>query len=217
MKNITIYLPIALFVIAIIALGTFVFSFSENNEPKIEENDMVIENIERLWSIGPEEAPVKIVEYSDFQCPYCSKAAATVKEIEAKYGDQVQITYKHFPLTSVHENAMLSAKAAESAGYQGKFWEMHDALFADQSNLSRKNILKLAQDIGLDMDKFATYLDNKNISAKVIQQQKEAESLGVNSTPTFFINETKLVGAQPLAEFDKVIAEELTKIVKRGK
>src|SRR5204862_1044705 len=103
---------------------------------------------------GPASAPVTIAEFSDFQCPFCSKVGPTIKQVEAVYKDKVRVVWKHMPLTSIHPNAMGAAVAAEAARNQGKFWEFHDKLFANQSKLAANDLKQCAKELGLDMARF---------------------------------------------------------------
>jgi protein-disulfide isomerase len=158
---------------------------------------------------GPATAPVTIVEFSDFQCPYCKRAASTVNEISKKYGDKVSIVFKDLPL-SIHPQARPAAEAARCAGDQGKFWEYHDALFAEAS-FSGETWMKLAGELKLDAAQFKQCLDSGKHKAAVQADEKQAMELGVESTPAFFINGVAVTGAQPIEEFAKVIDRELAR------
>lgn len=163
------------------------------------------------------KAKVVIVEYSDFECPFCSKAYPTMKAIEEKYGEQVAIVYRHFPL-SFHPQAMPAALASECASEQGKFWEYHDALFENQSLLATEYYSKLAGDLGLDTKKFDSCFSSKKYQSVVSADQASGSASGVNGTPATFINGTLVtgsngqsVGAAPLATFTAIIDAELAK------
>lgn len=159
---------------------------------------------------GPEAAPVTIVEFSDFQCPFCARVVPTLKQIEDTYKDRVRIVWKHLPL-SIHKDAVGAAMAAEAAGKQGKFWEFHDRLFVDRTKLGPEDLKQHARDLHLDMNRFeadlASGADKKKIDADVA----EAEALGIQGTPGIFINGRFVEGAQPYEVFAKIIDEELTK------
>jgi protein-disulfide isomerase len=157
---------------------------------------------------GPASAPVTLVAWSDFQCPFCGRAAPTVKQIEDAYKGKVRIAFKQFPLP-FHDKAHLAAEAALAANEQGKFWQMHDKMFANQQALDRPSLEKYAQEIGLDMGKFKAALDSGKYKAKVDAEDKEGAAVGVTGTPTFFINGVRLVGAQPLDAFKAVIDKQL--------
>jgi len=157
---------------------------------------------------GDAKAPVTVVIFSDFQCPFCSRVEPTLKEIEDKYKGKVKMAWKNQPLP-FHENAMPAAIAAMAAAQQGKFWEMHDKMFANQQNLKPADFDKYAQEIGLNMAKFKAAIDDPKTKAAVEADMQVGSSLGANGTPTFFINGRKLVGAQPYDSFAKMIDEEL--------
>ena len=157
---------------------------------------------------GPASAPVTVVAWSDFQCPFCSRAVPTVRQIEDAYKGKVRIAFKQFPLP-FHDKAHLAAEAALAANEQGKFWQMHDKLFANQQALDRPSLEKYAQELGLDMAKFKAALDSGKFKDKVDAEDKEGAAFGVTGTPTFFINGTRLVGAQPFESFKAAIDKEL--------
>src|SRR5262245_41542419 len=160
---------------------------------------------------GPETAPVTIVEFSDFQCPFCRRVTPTLKQIEDTYKDNVRIVWKHLPL-SFHKDAAGAALAAEAAGKQGKFWEFHDRLFADQTKLGPEDLKQHAKDLSLDMKRFETDLQNGGEEKKRIDADvAEANALGIKGTPGIFINGRFVEGAQPYEVFAKIIDEELAK------
>ena len=161
---------------------------------------------------GPANAPITIVEFSEFQCPFCSRVNPTMKEVQDKYGDKVKIVFKHNPL-SFHQDAPLASEAALAAGAQGtdKFWAMHDLMFQNQRALKRPELEKYAQEAGLNLDKFKADLDSGKFKAQVQADMAEAQKHGASGTPTFFINGRKVRGAQPFASFQRVIDEELKK------
>jgi len=159
---------------------------------------------------GPANAPVTIVEFSDFQCPFCARVAPTLKRIEDEYKDNVRIVWKHLPL-DIHKDAVGAALAAEGAAKQGKFWEFHDVLFANQKTLGPEDLKQYAKDLRLDMKRFEIDLLNSEDKKKIDNDVAEAKSLGVNGTPGIFINGRFVEGAQPFEVFAKIIDEELTK------
>lgn len=161
---------------------------------------------------GPADAPVTIVEFSDFQCPFCSKAEQTVAEVMKTYPTQVRLVYRDFPLTSIHPNAQAAAEAADCAYQTGKYWEYHDDLFQNQTKLSREDLVKYAETVGLDAKRFADCLDGGRGKAGVELDKRDGNRLGVTGTPTFFINGRRLSGAQPLESFKKAIDEELASL-----
>ncbi len=152
-----------------------------------------------------------IVEFSDFQCPYCSRVNAHRSTTVLKdYGKDVSVTYRHNPLP-FHNNAMPAALAAEAAREQGKFWEMHDKLFAGQQNLDRPSLDKYAQEIGLNMAKFKEAMDKEKGKERIKRDMDDAEKFGARGTPNFFINGRNFRGAQPIEAFKSVIDEEIKK------
>jgi protein-disulfide isomerase/Zn-finger nucleic acid-binding protein len=159
-------------------------------------------------SKGPADAPVTIVEFSDFECPYCVRAEETVKQVLAAYPGKVRLVYRDYPLP-MHAKAPKAAEAAHCAADQGKYWEMHDKLFANAQKLEVSDLKAHAREVGLDGGKFDQCLDSSE-KAKVVESHKKAgEEVGVSGTPAFFINGRLLTGAQPLDAFKAVIDDEL--------
>jgi protein-disulfide isomerase len=138
-------------------------------------------------AFGPADASVTLVEFSDFQCPYCSRAAEVVRAVKAKYADKVRVVFREFPL-SFHNQAHLAAEAALAAHAQGKFWQFHDRLFANQQALSRADLEKSAAEVGLKMPAFKKALDSKTYAAQVDADVALGNSVGVRGTPTMFLN-----------------------------
>jgi len=159
---------------------------------------------------GPASAKVTVVEFSDFQCPFCGRVNPTLKEIEDQYKGKIKIAFRNLPLP-FHDKAHLAAEAALAANEQGKFWAMHDKLFANQQALDRPSLEKYAQEIGLNMNRFTAALDSGKFKDKVDSDAKEGAAVGATGTPTFFINGTRLVGAQPADKFKELIDAELKK------
>ena len=153
---------------------------------------------------GPKDAPITIVEFQDFQCPFSKRSQSTVKQLMDAYPDQIKLVFKNFPL-GFHKQAAIAAEAALAAGAQGKFWEMHDKNFSNPKQLSIDKLKTYAQELNLDMNKFNDDLDSHRFKKEVDEDMKLARGVGVRGTPTFFINGKKLVGAKPLAEFQKII------------
>jgi protein-disulfide isomerase len=140
---------------------------------------------------GATNARVTIVEFSDFQCPFCAEASEQVKQLIAKYPNEVRLVFKQFPLDT-HSQAAVSAEAALAAQAQGKFWEMHDKLYANFRGLSRARILAWAKELGLDLPRFTADLDSHKYASRVAAEEKEGEAAGVEGTPTFFIDGHRL-------------------------
>jgi protein-disulfide isomerase len=159
------------------------------------------------WT-GGKDATVTIVEFSDFQCPYCRAAEPTVKAVRDKYGDKVKFVYMDFPL-GMHQHAMDAANAAQCASDQNKFWQYHDALFADQSKLDVANLKATAAKAGLDTKQFDTCFDSKTKVPGIQAEQAEGSAAGVSATPTFFVNGREIEGAESLPVFQNTIDDEL--------
>ena len=167
-------------------------------------------NIAGAPAKGPENAPVTIVEFSDFQCPFCARVEPTLKQIQETYKGNVRFVWKHLPLT-IHKDAEGAALAAEVAAKQGKFWEFHDRLFANQTKLGPEDLKQHARDLQLDMNRFETDLSKNEDKKRIDADVAEAKALGINGTPGTFINGRFVEGAQPFEVFAKIIDEELTK------
>ncbi|HEV7395714.1 MAG TPA: thioredoxin domain-containing protein [Pyrinomonadaceae bacterium] len=137
---------------------------------------------------GPSGAPVTLLEYGDYECPYCGEAHPIVKQLQRTLGENMRFIFRNFPLTSVHAHAEEAAEAAESAGAQGKFWEMHDRLYEYQDELAHPHLIGHAQRLGLDVEKFEDELDRHVYMPRVREDFMSGVRGGVNGTPTFFIN-----------------------------
>ena len=159
-------------------------------------------------SRGPDNAPVTIVEFSEFQCPFCRRVAPTVREIEARYRGRVRLVFRHFPLAR-HKEAPKAAEAAECAREQGRFWEMHDVLFENAERLSVADLKQHARTAGVEGAAFDACLDSGRHEARVRKDLADAQSYGASGTPMFFVNGRLVSGAQPYAVFARVIDEEL--------
>ena len=140
------------------------------------------------WVRGPADAPVSLAEYGDYQCPHCQRAYYEVEKLLGAQGPQVKFSFRHLPITSVHPRAMPAAIAADAAGRQGKFWEMHRKLYESQGSLEEGDIARYAQEIGLDLEQFARDREDPEIEKHILQQRLEGVRSGANGTPTFFIN-----------------------------
>lgn len=159
---------------------------------------------------GPGKAPVEIIEFSDFQCPFCEAAFPTVKQVLAKYGDQVRLTYRHYPLPN-HPNARPAAEAAACAAEQNRFWEYHDRLFVNQSKLAENDLKEHAQAVGLDAAAFSSCVASHKYAKQIDEDLEAGNKVGVSGTPAFFVNGRILSGAQPYDVFRRVIEEELAR------
>ena len=158
---------------------------------------------------GPARADVTIVEYSDFQCPFCARVVSTLTQLIDRYDGRVNLVYKHMPLRNIHPEAAAAAAAAEAAGLQGKFWEMHDRIFRHQRELSDARYVEWARELGLDLERFERDRKSEAVQKRIMRDEEEAARLGVSGTPAFFINGRFLSGAQPIEAFQRVIDEEL--------
>jgi protein-disulfide isomerase len=143
-------------------------------------------------TLGSASARVKVEEFSDFECPACKAAEPTVAEVLKTFGDQIYFSYHHFPLVTVHLQAYTAALAAECANDQGKFWQYHDSLFEHQPQLSKSQLKQYAADLKLNTESFNACLDSRAKQTQVRADMAEADKRGVNSTPTFFVNGTKV-------------------------
>jgi protein-disulfide isomerase len=161
-------------------------------------------------SKGPAKAPITIVEFSDYQCQYCSRAEETVQKVLEKYGDKIRLVYRDYPL-SFHQNAQGASEAAECAEDQGKFWDMHQAMFKNQQKLAAADLVETAAGLGLDKDKFKGCLDSGKHREEVQKDFQDGARYGVTGTPTFFINGIMMVGARPIESFSEIIDAELAR------
>ncbi len=159
--------------------------------------------------IGPQHAPITIVEFSDFQCPYCVASFPEIKAVLKAYPTQVRLIFKQFPL-EIHSQADLAAAAAVAAHKQGKFWEMHDAMFSHHDDLSRKAILALAKESGLNMERFETDIDSTEVRETVVRDVQDGNRAGVEGTPTLFVNGQRYNGPIVLGSLKPVLDAELS-------
>ena len=157
---------------------------------------------------GNMDAKIVMIEYSDFQCPYCGAAYPTVKQVVEKYGDKIKFQYRHFPLPS-HGFAQKAAEASECAADQGKFWELHDKMFDNQQRLDTGSLKNYARTVGLNSTAFDNCVDSGVMSSRVSFDKSDGQTAGVSGTPTFFINGKKLVGSQPYSAFESAIEDAL--------
>ena len=157
---------------------------------------------------GPANAPVTIVEFSDFQCPFCSRLTPTLAEVEKKYGDKVRLVFRQYPLP-FHQNAQKAAEASLCALDQGKFWELHDAMFGNQSELGVDQLKAKAASLGMNADKFNKCLDSGEKASAIQADVKAGSAAGVSGTPAMFINGRFISGAVPIDQITTVIDDEL--------
>jgi len=167
-------------------------------------------------SHGPENAPAVLVEYGDFQCPFCGQAYPIVKEIQRRLGDRLCYVFRQFPVAQLHQFAMQAAEASEAAAAQGKFWEMHDILYEHQDALDLESLKRYARSLDLDTARFDRELESHVYKDRVREEFLEGIRSGVNGTPTFFINSTRHDGPwqldQLLAAIEESIADSRAKV-----
>lgn len=162
-------------------------------------------------STGPANAKVTLIEVSDFQCPYCERHVSTMEQIMKDYAGKVRRIWINFPLTSIHPYAEKAAEAAECAGEQNKFWEMHDKIFANQSAITVDNLKGYAKDLGLNTGTFNNCLDSGETASKIQAQATAAQAAGISGTPGTFVNDQLVKGAYPYDTFKQLIDAELVK------
>jgi len=161
---------------------------------------------------GPAKALVTVIEFSDFQCPFCKAFFhQTLPRLIADYGTRVRFVYRDFPINQIHPEAQQAAEAAQCAFEQGRFWEYHDRLFQHQETLAVPDLKRHARALGLDATAFERCLESREFRSEVEKDLEDGRRYGVNGTPTFFINGRKVVGAQPQATFKQIIEEELAR------
>jgi protein-disulfide isomerase len=178
-----------------------------NAQPQVTRYDIPVDDDPVL---GPQDAQITIIEFSDYECPYCRKWQSEVpQQLLAAYPGKIRLVYRDFPLSSIHPNALPAALAADCAGEQGAYWKFHDKLFSMELGLSSDAYQQYASELGLDESAFADCVKSNRYLDEVQADVKFATDLGIRSTPTFFINGIAVVGAQPLSVFQEVIDKEL--------
>jgi protein-disulfide isomerase len=175
-----------------------------------QTTELTIAVTDRDHAQGPSSAPVTLVEYGDYQCPYCLRAYPIVKKIQQRMGDHLRFVFRNFPITSSHQYAKLAAETAEAAADQGKFWEMHDALFENQVLLGEDLVMQLAATLGLDVERFAKALESGEFRGRVKTDFMGGVKSGVNGTPGFFINGRRFVDSWDFEPLYAALAEEAT-------
>lgn len=165
--------------------------------------------------LGPREAAVTLIEYEDYECPYCKAASVVIPQLLERFGENLRFVTRHFPLPDVHPNAALAAEAVEAAGAQGKFWEMHYLLFARQDHLQLGDLLRYAGELGLDVAAFEADLTSARFGDRLASDVEGGEASGVAGTPTFFINERRYVGAYDVDSLDGALREALRDVESR--
>jgi len=162
-------------------------------------------------SLGPEDAPITIIEFSDYQCPYCKRAEPVVQQVLERYPSQVRFVYRHFPLDRIHPLARGAAEAAACAGDQGRFWEFHRNLFSEGAEFDKESLIQHASDAGLDLVAFQTCVEERRFQAAIEADVTDGQRAGVTGTPAFFINGIMVKGVRPIDEFVALIEKELAR------
>lgn len=207
-----------LLVLFVIAFASWLVMRSGGNNT--EDNLTLAEQVSQRPSDphlkGNPDGVVSIVEFSDFQCPACAYYHTFLNKIVKDLGSDISVEYRHFPLYQIHPNSILAAQASEAAALQGKFWEMHDILFTNQSewkNLdssqAQEKFIEYAASLGMDKDKFAADLDSDLVKEKVKEDEEQALKLGLNYTPTIFVNGLKIKNPRSYVEFKKIVESEI--------
>jgi protein-disulfide isomerase len=200
-------------VVLLAAIGAGAWYLSRSSQPGAVAAGLP--GAQPAHSEGSESAPVVLEEFGDFQCPPCGLMFPEVERIRQDYGDRLRFVFREYPLINAHPHALLAAHAAEAAGLQNKFWEMHRELFADQQTWSRaQDVTPLfetyARHAGLDVDRFRRDLGSTETDARVVADRERAKSVGVESTPTFYINGRKMAPAQATG---KGLREEIDRVL----
>ena len=203
-----------LFVIALlVGIPAFIHLSRSGELPPMQKasSETLTERLVRPDShaTGNPQSLVTVVEFGDFECPTCGSAEETLGEIRKKYGDQIRLVFRQFPVSALHRQAEEAAEASECAAEQGKFWEAVEKLYANQSDLSDAALRRYAAELGLDLDRFNQCLTNQSMAERVRRDLADGRALGVRGTPTFFIDQRAIEGAPTLAEFAQVIEQEL--------
>lgn len=201
---------VGIIIFSLIFMGFFnYYRFGNEREIIVQprENDHILGDLNK--------SKVYLIEYSDFECSACALVSKPLKELKKKYGEDLAIIYRHFPLIEIHPHAFLASQAAEAAGLQNKFWEYHDILFEKQNEWSKdKNALELfknyAKSLNLDINEFEKDLNSREIKQKILEQRNEALKLGLQGTPSIFIN-GKLINLRSLKDLEKEIKKYLSK------
>lgn len=199
-------------VIVIVFVGIFAFSGNKAGDTKNSNSKATLTNhVEGNGSAG-----VTLIEYGDYQCPFCGQYFPTLKQVEAQYNDQIHFQFRNYPLTNLHPNAFAAARAAEAAGLQNKFWEMHDILYQTQTQWSGASdalsiYKQYAKQLGLNVTRFETDFASSKVNDLINADSAEGTKLGISGTPTFFIDGKKVEIANNPAAFQKVIQDAIAK------
>lgn len=198
--------------VVVLLFGYYFYAMStRKNLPTAEVSISVTDHVR-----GAQSGKVTLVEFGDFQCPACGAYETIVRQLEADNKDTLKVVFRHFPLTQIHQNALSAAKASEAAALQGKFWEMHDILYDKQDEWSkglnaRDYFLTYATTLGLNTVKFTQDMESKAVEEKILAEYKEGVTLGIQGTPTFFINGKMIESPRNLEAFNALIKSAVTK------
>ena len=200
---------ISVFVVIVIIMFSYYF-YQMSNDTSLNPVNIEVNATDHVR--GASSGKVTLVEFGDFQCPACGNYEPMVEKIIESNKKDLKFVFRHFPLIQLHQNALLAAKASESAGFQGKFWEMHDMIYAHQKDWSEEMnaidvFISYAQNLGLNVEKFKTEINNPTVEQNILAEYKEGAKLGVNSTPSFFLNGKKLENPRSLEDFDVLIKD----------
>jgi protein-disulfide isomerase len=193
--------------IIIIAALSLLLLFAGCTQTKVQVDEW--KGDDGHWYRGAKDATVTLLEFSDFQCPFCGKAQPTIDRILATYGNKIKFSFRHFPLEQIHPYALQASYAAECAGDEDKFWAMHDKLFANQNALTQANLIAYGKELGLDEAKFSACINSDEKQALIDADMTDGEDAGIQGTPTFMVNNVKIVGAESYEKFSSVIDAEL--------
>jgi protein-disulfide isomerase len=194
------------FTIALAAVLAYqIVALLKNSEGEVVNNKIYDVSVDNDPFIGAPNAKVTIVEFADFECPYCAEAYPIIREITSAYGDQVRYVFRDFPITDIHTSAQKAHEAAECANEQGKFWQMHDKLYQNQDKLSVDDLKQFAVQLGLASESFNTCLDSGRYDKEIEKDRTDGLVLEVRGTPTWFVNGIKVEGVVPLDSFKELI------------
>ncbi len=156
-------------------------------------------------TIGPKNAPITIIEFTDFQCPFCKRASNTIDKLMKIYSGKIRLVFRNLPLSSIHKESFAAARAAMAAHRQGMFWPYHDMLFDNATNLNKQLYIKLAKILRLDIEKFKSDMNSQQIKKEIQEDISVAKKFGINATPVFIINGVMIKGSKPLPFFKKIV------------
>jgi protein-disulfide isomerase len=208
------------FVVIAVLIGGLWLLINAANAPLTPPPPAEIQNVPPVSKTdfirGNPNAKITLIEYADFQCPACAAMHSTIKQLEGDFKDNLRLIYRFFPLTNAHQNAMISAQAAYAASLQGKFWEMHDIIYENQDGWSDSTQPKTiftdyAKKIGLNLNKFNSDIDSDSTKKFVTDEQNKGLDLGINGTPTLFLNGKEIQNPATYEDFKKLIQDEINK------